>query len=79
MTALSQETSPRLAIVSRRPSERDTRGQYLLLNGSGAPHRTRDAQAATVFGSMREAMGATARLPSYHRVFSVPRHAGLVR
>jgi hypothetical protein len=50
---------------------------YLQLLPSGAAEWTADAEAATVFASMREATRTAMRLPSMLRAFSLPRGAEL--
>lgn len=72
------EHAPHAAIVSRSDVGPLARGRYLQLTGSGASCWTDDAEAATAFESMREALRAAVRLPAALRAYGVPRHAELL-
>lgn len=61
------------AVVTRYAGGSGERESYLVLSPDGRSHWVDDMEAATVFGSMREATSRATRLPAALRAFSLPR------
>jgi len=60
------------AIVSRAAERPGGLQRYLVLEESGSANWTADATSATVFGTLREAVRASLRLPANVRAFGLP-------
>ena len=65
------------AVVARCDPNPRARDQYLQFDARGAAIWVEDAEAATVFDSMREATRAALRLSSALRAYSLPRVADI--
>ena len=69
--------SPSPALVTNASTGADQRDRYLFLTPLGQVVWVDNPEAATTFGSMREATRMAMRLPSSLRAFGLPREPEL--